>query len=263
MLGHLRDILRLSRQATVDINQCNRILAVSEAVLEYHVAAGMKRSIMQVQYNGVDIEADVDASPDRCLREELRIPRECRLAINIGQLGLRKGTKIFLESAALVSNEFPTWHWLVVGERNSTKQESVEYEVELRRVAQTAPLAGRVHFLGRRDDVPRLMRQSDLLVHAALQEPLGRVLLEGGAAGMAIVATDVGGTKEIFPDASMAAIVPANSATALASALRPLMLDSLSRTQMGGQARKRIVAAFDVANRGRELAKVYHDLVVC
>ena len=92
-------------------------------------------------------------------------------------------------------------HWLIVGERTSNKDESRNFESGLRSTAAQPPLAGRVHFLGSIADVPRLMTECVLLVHAARQEPLGRVLLEAAASGLAVVATDVGGTREIFPTA--------------------------------------------------------------
>ena len=63
--------------------------------------------------------------------------------------------------------------------------------------------------MGVRSDVDRMLGEATLLVHPARQEPLGRVLLEAAAAGIAVVTTTVGGTREIFPpDRNAAILVP-------------------------------------------------------
>ena len=96
-------------------------------------------------------------------------------------------------------------HYVIVGQRHSEKAESRQFatigqghaRLACTQRARAAP--ARVHFLGVRNDVCRLLDELTLLVHPARQEPLGRVLLEAAAAGVAVIATDVGGTPEIFP----------------------------------------------------------------
>jgi glycosyltransferase involved in cell wall biosynthesis len=86
-----------------------------------------------------------------------------------------------------------------------------------------------------------------LLVHPARQEPLGRVLLEAAAAGRAIVATDVGGTREIFPPESDAAcLVPPDDVVAMARAIEELLHDPARRLRLGANARTRIESHFTV-----------------
>ena len=101
----------------------------------------------------------------------------------------------------LVAGDDLPFAWLIIGQRFSEKEESRQFEAGLHQ-AGAGPLAGRIHFLGVRDDIPEILNELTLLVHPARQEPLGRVLLEAAAAGVAVVATDVGGTREIFPPES-------------------------------------------------------------
>ena len=137
-------------------------------------------------------------------------------------------------------------HYLIVGERNSEKAESRQFERDLRGAA-SGPLAGRVHFLGRRNDVGRLLGELTLLAHPARQEPLGRVLLEAAAAGVAVVATAVGGTPEIFPPGSGAArLVPPDDAAALAAAMLELLGDRELRHRLAVAARRRAEEQFDI-----------------
>ncbi len=134
--------------------------------------------------------------------------------------------------------------WLIAGERFSTKAETQCFEVQLRNLA-SGPFAGRLFFLGERKDVHRLLPELTLLVHPARQEPLGRVLLEAGAAGRAIVATDVGGTPEIFPaESDSAVLVPPDDPACMARAIDDLLRDPARRMRLGANARKRIESHF-------------------
>ena len=225
----------------------------------------MDSSRIHVQYNGVNLDAFgacamQESGPS--LRRELGISDDSQLVVSIGQLGLRKATHRFVECAARLADEFPLCHWLVIGERHSTKHEAIEYEARIRRLAEDPRLSGRIHFLGRRQDVPRVLQQCDLLVHTAVQEPLGRVLLEAAASGLAVVATDVGGTREIFPENSMASIVavePSDSALdRLVSAVRPILSEPATRSSMGFAARQQAEKCFNAAERGVELARHYY-----
>jgi glycosyltransferase involved in cell wall biosynthesis len=97
-----------------------------------------------------------------------------------------------------IATKIPTAKLSIVGQRYSQKHEAVEYEKKLIQQVASSPFSDRVSWLGIRDDVPDLMRQSTILIHPARQEPLGRVLLEAAASGLPIIATDVGGTAEIL-----------------------------------------------------------------
>jgi glycosyltransferase involved in cell wall biosynthesis len=192
----------------------------------------------------------------------LQLPTGARFVATIGQLGLRKGTEVALSCAEAIAADLPDVHWLVVGERTSNKQESLEYEALLHQIAVDAPLADRAHFLGSRTDVPQLLAECALLVHAARQEPLGRVLLEAAASGVAVVATDVGGTREIFPTEQHGAVlVPPDNRAALVNAVLPLLQDDDRRHALGRAGRSRTEAAFDIRDAGERLVAQYRQML--
>ena len=186
-----------------------------------------------VSYNGVDLDQFAPRPATGYLHRELNLPNAARLVATIGQLGLRKATDVALAAALEIASEVPDVHWLIVGERTSGKQESLDFERRLHSIAAEAPLAGRVHFLGRRNDVHLLLNECVLLVHAARQEPLGRVLLEAAASGLPVVATDVGGTREIFPTPDDGAVlVPPDNRQALANAVLGLLQNEPHRQSL-------------------------------
>ena len=84
-----------------------------------------------------------------------------------------------------------------------------------------------------------------MLVHPARQEPLGRVLLEAAACGVPIVATDVGGTREILGDDSPAgALVPVDHAEQMAAGIVALLREPTRRRQLRGLVRARAEQKF-------------------
>ena len=199
-LGYLRDIIKLSRQAIADLDQLERIVAVSHATREFHVAQGLNPDHVQVIYNGVDLKQFSPRDGAGILKSELGIPEAARLILCIGQISLRKGTDTVIKAFLDLAKRFENLHLVLIGMRNSQKQESVEYENSCRRLGDDSLFAGQIHWLGRRTDVDRIFNEARLLLHGARQEPLGRVLLEASASGCPFVATNVGGTSEIVGD---------------------------------------------------------------
>lgn len=259
-ISHLRDILKLSTRAVADLNQHTRILAVSQAVRDFHAAQGLAPARLRVLYNGVDLARFHPRPATGFLHRELGLSHEARLLGAIGQIGLRKGLDVFAQAASRIARKMPDAHFLFVGERHSEKAESRAFEAELHRAAGGLPR--RFHFLGRRDDVPQLLNELTLLVHPARQEPLGRVLLEAAASGVAVVATDVGGTREIFPlESHSARLVAPGDAAALAAAVIDLLGDDVSRARIATEARRRAEEAFDAQQAAASLVLHYRQVL--
>jgi glycosyltransferase involved in cell wall biosynthesis len=261
-IGHLRDIVKLAPQVIADINCHRRLLAVSRAAREFHIAQGLDATKCIVAYNGVDLDQFAPRPATGYLHHELNLPRDARMIATIGQLGLRKATDVALTAAREIASQLPDIHWLIIGERTSAKLESLEFERRLNTIAAEPPLAGRVHFLGRRNDVHRLLNECMLLVHAARQEPLGRVLLESAASGLPVVATDVGGTREIFPTQNDGAVlVPADDPSAIVTAVLGLLQNESQREALARGARHRATAAFDIRQASERLIEQYANVL--
>ena len=262
-LGHLRDILRLSRQAIADLNCHTRLLAVSAATRNWHVDQGVDPHRTFVLYNGVDLEVFAPRPRPGCLHDELQLPRHAPLVGTVGQIGMRKGTDLFLQTASRVADSIPSVHFVIFGERTSEKTEARQLESQLQARAQQPPLAGRCHFMGYRSSMSQWLNELTVLVHPARQEPLGRVLLEAAACGLSIVATDVGGTKEIFPTVSGSAIVvPSDNVEQLEHTVLLLLRNKDRRLVLGRAARARAEATFDRRQSAAGLIGHYHQLLV-
>jgi glycosyltransferase involved in cell wall biosynthesis len=261
-LGHLRDIIKVPAAVIADLNRHTRLVTVSQATRDWYVAAGLAAERTHVLYNGVDLTCFRPRPPSGYLHGELGLTPEHRLVAFMGQIGMRKGLLTLMAAAAVVASTTDNVHFVIVGQRYSQKPEALEYERQVRLAAEAGTLRGHVHFLGVRGDVDRLLNEITLLAHPARQEPLGRVLLEAAAAGVPVVATDVGGTREIFPPGAEAAcLVPADDSEALAAAIRQLLDDAVRRTTIGQTARLRAEQAFDARRAAETLGRHYHELI--
>ncbi len=251
--GHVRDIIKLSRAAIDDLNRLDTLIAVSRATRDCHVSQGLDHRRVVVLHNGVDCARFHPGPRTGWLHRELGLDRTARLLVTIGQIGPRKGQALLIEALASRHHQWPAAHLLIIGERYSTKAENVAYEQRLHQRVHDAVLDGRVHWLGYRGDLDRLLSEVDLLVHPARQEPLGRVLLEGLASGLPIVATDVGGTGEIVDDGVSGLLIPPDDVDAIGLAIGRLLHDADARQRLSAAARQTALTRFAITDRARDL----------
>jgi glycosyltransferase involved in cell wall biosynthesis len=258
VIWHLRDILDREHFSAANVRavitaanwRAVRVVANSGATAEAFVAAGGRASLVTVVHNGID-PAPFDAlAPDTrdAVRAELGIPRGAFLAGSFSRLHPWKGQTVLLDAVERV----PGVHALIVG--GALFSGEAPYEAELRARAAQAPLAGRVHMLGARSDVPRLLAACDVVVHpSVLAEPFGRVIVEAMLAGRPVVATRTGGVPEVVADGETGVLVPPDDARALGDALEALRCDAARATTL---ARRGIVHARQHFSRDAMLAGV-------
>lgn len=256
--AHLRDIITLSQAAVSDLNGNARLIAVSDATRQFHVAQGLDSTRTVVVPNGVDLDRFRPADRGGAVRRELGLDAEAFVALAIGQISLRKGWDVLAGAMEQIAGRFPRLHLVLAGRRYSDKPETVAYEQSVRD-RLSAAMPGRAHFVGHRDDVPALMNAADLLVHSARQEPFGRVLLEAAASGLPIVATNVGGTPEMLEHGVSAWLVPPGDAEALAQAVSAMLTDAGLRSRLSRAARARIEATFSIAQSAQRLEAAWHQ----
>jgi glycosyltransferase involved in cell wall biosynthesis len=253
-VGYLRDIIRLSARARGDTYCHRRLIAVSNATRSFHVNEGMPGEKITVVHNGIK---------SRPTERRENTERNATIRIGgVGQIGLRKGWDQLVSAAEILAKEKNSIAWEIAGTRHSDKEETVVWEQELRR--RTAAPALRANFIWRDriDSMESFYQSIDLLVHPARQEPLGRTLLEAANFRIPIVATDVGGTSELFPAISGTAILcPAESPDALAAAVRRLIASPQQARAMAERAKRRIETVFTLERCADATERVYREVI--
>ena len=132
---------------------------------------------------------------------------------------------------------------------------------EVRKLAESLGLAGEVHFLGQRRDVPDLLNAMDIFVLPSYSEGLSLALLEAMAAGLPVIATAVGGLPEVVTDGDNGLLIPPRDAAALAGALERLLADPALAQRLGANAREHVREHFSLDRLGREINEIYGELV--
>ncbi|MEZ6067961.1 MAG: glycosyltransferase family 4 protein [Planctomycetaceae bacterium] len=262
--AHLRDIVKLSNAAVRAINGNDRVIAVSQATADFHQAQGVDPTRLTVLHNGVVLD-EFRPCRSRAERDGLRTRcgwrHEDFVVMSVGQIGMRKGLDVLIEAAGPLLRDDPRMRLWLVGERYSQKAEAVEFEQRLVRRQDEIGATAQVDWTGYRSDVSELMRGADLLVHAARQEPFGRVLLEAAATGMPIIATAAGGTRELLTAGESALIVPVGDVDSLRGAIARCRDDAALRERLGVAARRRVEQEFSIDSQAPKLLRLWQATV--
>ncbi len=213
------------------------------------------RNKIHLIYNGVEWRKFVQPSvPPTEMRLRLGIPVDVPLVGSVANLIPYKGHADLVRAMAQVVQRIPDAHLALVGRDDGT-------QASLTSLAEELGLTGRVHFLGSRQDVVNCLHSFDVQALASHEEGFSNVILEGMAAGKAIVATDVGGNAEAIVHDSTGFIVPPRAPDAMAAALIDLLLDPERRTAMGLAGQKRAREIFSVETMVRKVEFLYLRLL--
>jgi glycosyltransferase involved in cell wall biosynthesis len=234
----------------------DRMTIVSQAAADRFVAEGtIPRELLSVVPNGVDIHRfqEVASSARETLRRSLGLQREFAW-LAVGRFAPAKDYPNMLRGFALVHEAHPDSVLLLVG-RGSLQGEAEALALEL-------GLATCVRFLGPRHDVPELMSAADGYVLSSAWEGMPVVLLEAAAAGLPIVATSVGGNREVVRDRESGYLVPPQDPDALGLAMRRLMgMSQAQRRSMGHQGREHVQANYGLSSVVDRWESLYHEVL--
>ncbi|MFD8704878.1 glycosyltransferase [Kitasatospora sp. NPDC059648] len=177
----------------------------------------------------------------------------------VGRMVPRKGAETAVE--ALV--RLPGTELLVAGGPPANELDADPYARRLRALAARLGVADRLVLLGAvpAEDMPALLRSSDLVICPAHYEPFGIVPLEAMACGVPVVATAVGGHLDTIADGRTGTLVPPASAEALAAAAQALLADPKTRHAYGEAGRRRVLAFYTWHTVATCTAKVYEELL--
>lgn len=223
--GHLRLDRATGRLATGSV-------CVSEGVRRFAVEVGrLDPDRLVVIPNGVDPGPYDEAEP-----VDIGLPDGSRLMLFVGRLDRQKGVTDLLGAFALVCESRPDWHLALAGdgpERTTVEQ-----------FAADPRSGGRMHVLGRRSDVPGLLKAANLLVLPSLWEGMPNAILEAMAARRAVVATAVEGSEDLVIPGRTGWLVPPGNAPALADVLLEATADVDCLARFGAAGRARVEAEF-------------------
>jgi len=238
----------LGRTFRVALRAYDRVLALSPTHAGYLAGTeGVAESRIAIVPNGIRLDRFSKVVSKSQARTRLGLPPDALVVGSVAMLRPEKNLLGLLAAAAALEND--RVHVVLVGDGPE--------RVALDARAGRPDLAGRVHVLGRRDDVPDLLRAFDVFALASHPEvetqPVS--VLEAMASGVPVLATRVGDLGSMLEEGACGVLVPHGDPGALAAALRGLLDDEPLRDRMAARGRVR-VRDFDLARSTDALERV-------
>jgi glycosyltransferase involved in cell wall biosynthesis len=231
----------------------NRILVNSDAIRAHILDNdGAQPDKIVVVKNGV-VPLTSSATNRVELCRELGVDTGATLIGMVARLQTVKGHRFFIEAAAQVFRIKPDAHFVLVGDG--------PLRPEIENQASELGITDQVHLLGDRADVSRLVSAFDLLVLASLHEGLPNAVMEAMAAGVPVVATAVGGTKELITDGETGYLAPSANSAALAGRILFALGDEVHRDEIVSAARRRITSAFGIKRMVESVEALYDEVM--
>lgn len=209
-------------------------------------------------HNGIEIPAGANAvvSARGEIRSELSIDAHAPLVGMVARIDpWYKRFDDFLRASRDISREVPSAHFVIVGDGDRDYREALE------ELARSLGVADRVHFLGYRDDAPRVIGALDTLVLASDHEGFPLVTLEAMASGIPVVATALGGVGEQIVHGETGYLVPPRNAPALAEGILSVLRDPQRSREIAQRARRVVETRFDARGMAEKTRSLYVQLL--
>lgn len=206
------------------------------------IRLGVPRKQITIVPLGVDPDR---FAPDGSLAPPRRNPARIVMVGAPGELRERKGYADAIQALRLV----PDAELVVVGGPARRDLRTDPQARRLRSVAASVGVTDRVRLVGQvpREEVPRWYREADLITSASWYDSFGITALEGMAAGVPVIATEVGGFPDTVVDGLTGRLVPPHQPAALGHAIRTVLSDPIRRVEYAaaGLDRARQVYSWD------------------
>jgi glycosyltransferase involved in cell wall biosynthesis len=210
-------------------------IGVSEAACNFLRHLGATNT--QVIYNGIDT-ATFRKRDTNC-RQKLCISNDAAVITFVGRLIYAKGVQDLISAFTRIKEASPNTKLLIVGDG--------PYRAKLENLAYQNDCSGDIVFLGQKekDELINILSATDIFVNPSYSEGLPTSVMEAASVGLPIIATDVGGTREIITDRESGILIKIKDVEELERKLCELLTNTELRTVLGSNARMLVNQKFD------------------
>jgi glycosyltransferase involved in cell wall biosynthesis len=240
----------------------DRLLVNSNPIRDYIIASDSScaQKIVVIE-NGLAIDKEksedearyrVDRLKER-LCSQIGLTPSTRLIGMLARLQPVKGHRVFVEASALLLQKEPSIHFVLIG--------GGPLRDELQTLAHNLGIGAHVHFLGERPDGRELISAVDLAVMSSLHEGLPNALMEAMSAGVPVVATAVGGVRELVTHGETGYLVEAGNSAALADQMFMALRDYGKSSELARRARGQILERFGMQRMVKSVESLYEQML--
>jgi len=223
------------------------VVCNSKAAADRLVQQGLRADKFAVIWNGLPPSAFAETQP-----VAPPSPGLFRIGMIARMNARSKNHQILLDAAARLRNRLPKFEVVLVGDG--------PLRHVLEREAKGLGIGDLVRFLGDRRDIPAILASLDLTVLPSASESLSNAILESMAAGVPVIASDVGGNRELIAQ-GRGILLPPNDVEALTDALQQLAADSPQRQTLARNARRFARENFTIEQMRQRYEDLYAELI--
>ena len=233
------------------VKSASRNIGVSEAACEFlkHLGA----TTIQLVHDGIDTTI-FKKKEDTNYGQKLDIRNDAVVITFVGRLIYAKGVQDLISAFAKIKDTDPEVKLLIVGDG--------PYRANLENLAYQTDCASSILFLGQKNqnEVIDVLSATDIFVNPSYSEGLGISVMEAASIGLPIIATDVGGTREIITTDKTGILIKARDVGQLVEELGRLRANAELRKKLGGNARILAERKFNWDKITGEYIKLYASL---
>lgn len=228
-------------------------ICVSEEVKRfYRDELRLPENRLRVIPNAVDPAVFEKPLTETNLRGELALDAADFLFVCVARLHRQKAHEVLIGAVAMLRDQgVENFRVLIVGEGDR--------EEPLKSLVSSEKLGGHILFLGRREDVPSILRQSDAFVLSSDYEGTPVAVLEAMAAALPVVVTRVGGNSEVVAEGRSGFVVRPGDPAAFAGAMKNLLQDRERAVRMGSEGRDVVNKRYRIEMAAAETADLFDE----
>ena len=227
-------------------------VCVSQDVADFSIErGGLNPDRVHAIPNGVNFARFANAEPADL--KQFGIPSGSKTLLFVGRLDEQKDPLWLWDAFEIIQSQMADVHLIFVGRGL--------LESQLKKRIESSPIASRGHLLGRREDVPELLKAADILVLPSRWEGMPNIVLEAAATGTPVVTADVEGVSEILTDGVTGRIVTSRSPRDLAEAVTQLLEQTDARIRMGRLAQGIVSERFKMIDTCARYQQLYSKLI--
>lgn len=198
--------------------------------------------------NGVDIPAMLDENQRAALRHSIGAPPGRAFGLFVGRLVREKNPTCLVRALAGLSLQ--SRPWIAIAGDGPLRD-------DLGLMVATSGLTADVSFLGERRDATALMQAADFLVLPSCQEGMSNAVLEAMAVGCPVIASAVGGNRELVEDRRTGLLFASDDHHALGACLRRMGTDAAFRARLSSEAKNQVHARHTVSTMVADTTAIY------
>lgn len=231
-----------------------KVIVISKAIEDH-----MRQNFGVLANRLVRIYRGVNLSAFPYHAEKYTERRSQFIIANVSRITTLKGHVDFIRAFQLVSRKFPEAEAWIIGGASGVK--GIKLLEELRELVKELELEDKVKFLGPQTQIAEILAETDVLVLSTrTPEGFGRVVVEAGATGTAVVATRVGGVSEIIEHEENGLLVPPRNPVRLAEAIVRLKEHPEDCLKFSRALRQKVEREFTLEKMTEETIRVYQSL---